>query len=86
MTHTTTGSRVRVLRALAVAALLVAVGRARGFALGPRPWGVVELLGWGFVSTAAFDVWRPLGLLVVGYVLIALGNAQMKVRQQGAQR
>lgn len=44
------------------------------------PWMCVELAGWGVVSAGLYDLFAPLGYLMVGWVLISVGGAQQKRR------
>ena len=41
---------------------------------------LAEGLGWAVVTVGLFDVWRPLGFLVMGWVLISIGDRQQKLR------
>lgn len=51
------------------------VGVAAGW-----PWVCVELVGWGVVSAGLYDLFAPLGYMMVGWVLISVGGAQQKRR------
>lgn len=46
-------------------------------------WLGIELAGYGVLCAAFFDVWRPLGLLAVGLVLIRLGDSRGRTRPAG---